>query len=154
MRLSGMGRALELLLIPIRVLYEWIFSLTRLSDVYARKHSSRQKVERLVYYFRYMAMWSDSEIYLTIKSYVWTKAERETKKNKNAFKGNWHYWVCAMFWFISLSQTHVYWSIVSHSHSPFAQGSMGQLCIYLKWTDDGTGLVSSHIHNYREFINR
>lgn len=46
---------------------------------------------------------------------------------------------CVVFWFISLSQTHVYWSIVSHSHSPFAQGSMGQLCIYLKWTDDGTG---------------
>jgi hypothetical protein len=48
---------------------------------------------------------------------------------------------CVVFWFISLSQTHVYWSIASHSHSPFAQGSMGQLCVYihLKWTDDETG---------------
>jgi hypothetical protein len=76
--------------------------------------------------------------YLTVKSCVWTKTERETKKNKMRSRVI-DIIECVVFWFISLSQTHVYRSIVSHSHSPFAQGSMGQLCIYSKWTDDGTG---------------
>jgi len=143
MRLSGMGRASELLLLPIRVLYEWTFSLV-LVDVYARKHSSRHKVERLVYYIRYMAMWSDSEILDHIVVCLDKDRDREAKKNKMRSRVI-DIIECIVFWFISLSQTHVYWSIASYSLSPFAYGSMGQLCIYLKWTDDAEAW-SFHIY--------
>jgi hypothetical protein len=124
-----------------------------LVDVYARKHSSRHKVERLVYYIRYVAMWSDRAKYLTIESYVWTKTDREAQKKQNAFKGNWHYWVYCVLIYLFISNSCVLIDRVVFYLSPFAYGSMGQLCIYLKWTDDG-GLVISHIHNYNEFINR
>jgi hypothetical protein len=79
--------------------------------------------------------------YLTIKSYAWTKAEWETKRKQKMRSSVIDVIECVVFWFISLSQTHMYWSIASDSLSlsPFVQGSMGQLCIYLKWTDDGTG---------------
>jgi len=119
-----------------------ILSLSRLSDVYARKHSSRQKVERLVYYFRYVAMWSDSEI-LDHQVVCLDKDRKRERDKKNKMRSRVIDIIeCVVFWFISLSQTHVYWSIASHVHSPFAQGSMGQLCIYLKWPDDGTSLFT------------
>jgi len=118
MRLSGMGRALELLLIPIRVLYEWTFSLSlslsRLSYVYARKHSSRHKVERLVYYFRYVAMWSDSEI-LERQVVCLDKDRKRDKKKQNAFKGNWHYWVCFVLIYLFISNSCVLIDCVSFS---------------------------------------
>ncbi len=130
------------------------FTLLCLSDVYARKHSSRHKVERLVYYFRYMPMPSDSEI---LNHKVVCLDKGRTRERQNTFKGNWHYWVCFVFDLsLYLKLICVYWSIVSHSHSPFCSrlnGSVVYVCIYI-WNEQMTRLTISHIHNYHEFINR
>lgn len=112
--------------------------LTRLSVVYARKHSSRHKVKRLVYYFRYVAMWSYSEI-LDHKVICLDKGwMRDIKKNKKRSRVI-DIIEYVVFWFISLSQTYSYWSIASRSHSPFAQGIQWVSRIYIfemnRWRD-------------------
>ena len=148
MRLSGMGRALELLLILIRVVYEWTFSpsLSRLSVVYARKHSSRHKVERLVYYFRYMLMWSNSEIFncrvVCLDKGRMSENERERDKIRSRVIDIIKYVVFLIYLFILNS--YVYTDrlslILTHLFCSRLNGSVVCMFVYmyLKWTDDET----------------
>ncbi len=55
-------------------------------DVYARKHSSRHKVERLVYYSLDMWQCDPTAKYSSRKLSVWTKAEGEREREKELGK--------------------------------------------------------------------